>query len=292
VYEPADGPAQIVVAGAVELTGYQAKTGERLWWVRGVTTAPAVLPLIADGAVYTLEPAGGGVNPFSQMLAQFDKDKDGKIELAEVSGDSLAEKLWYRIFKSIDKHIGNDDGVVTAEEWDRAFNPSQPAGGLVRTRLGGKGDVSATHVVWRVSKGLPYVTAPLLYDHILYVIRNGGILSTFDPETGKLLREARLKDAIGEYYAQPVAADGKIYFVNKDGKVTVIRPGENWEQLWTGDLEEQVIATPAIAGSRIYLRTQGTLYCFGVKESPKQSKLRSRNTTRRLAIFSTPAAGR
>ena len=74
-----------------------------------------------------------------------------------------------------------------------------------------------------------------------------------------------MKDAIGDYYASPVAADGKIYFVNKEGKVTVIRAGANWEILSSGDLDEQVIAAPAIADSRIYIRTEGTLYCFGSK---------------------------
>ena len=85
------------------------------------------------------------------------------------------------------------------------------------------------------------------------------------PQARQLLREARLKDAVGEYYASPVAGDSKVYFVNKDGKVSVIRAGANWEMLSTGDLDEQVIATPAIAGSRIYIRTDDNLYCFGVK---------------------------
>jgi outer membrane protein assembly factor BamB len=159
---------------------------------------------------------------------------------------------------------GNNDGAVTEEEWNKAFAPMNTAGGLVRTRLDGKGDVTASNVMWRYTKGLPYVTAPLLYDNILYVVRNGGILTTIDPATGKLMKEARLKDAIGDYYAQPVAGDGKIYFINKDGKATVIRPGAEWEQLSTADLDEQVIATPAIADNRIYIRTEGTLYCFGV----------------------------
>jgi outer membrane protein assembly factor BamB len=109
------------------------------------------------------------------------------------------------------------------------------------------------------------VTAPLLYQKVLYVIRDGGILSAFDPDTGKVLREERLKDGIGEYYAQPVAGDGKIYFINKEGKVSVIKAGARWEMLSSGDLDEQVIATPAIAGGRMYVRTEGTLYCFGEK---------------------------
>ena len=261
VYHPPHAPAQIVVAGAMELTGYQANTGERLWWLRGVTIGPAALPLVSEGSVFTLEPIGAPPE-FKQMLAGFDKNRNGMIELSEVTGDTVNDRIMYRLFKSIDKISGNGDAVLTAEEWNRAFDPNQPGGGLVRSRLDGKGDVSSTHVAWRYSKGLPYVTAPLLYENVLYVIRNGGILSTIDPLTGKLLQESRLKDAIGEYYAQPVAGDGKIYFVSKDGKVTVIQSGAAWRQLSSADLQEQVIATPAIAGSRLYIRTEGTLYCF------------------------------
>ncbi len=264
LYEPRGGPAQIVVAGAVELTGYDARNGERLWWARGVTYGPANLPLVAGESVYTMEPSGGGAPPFAGMLTKFDKDKNGKIEIAEVTGEAAGDQIMLRIFKSVDKNSGNGDGVVVEEEFKNAFN-SGTSGGLVRTKLGGKGDVSATHVGWRHTKGLPYVTAPLLYSGALYVIRNGGILSTFNPETGELLREERLKDAIGDYYAQPVAGDGKVYFVNHEGKVTVIQAGEKWEVLSSGELDEKVIATPAISGGHIFVRTDGTLYCFGVK---------------------------
>ena len=139
------------------------------------------------------------------------------------------------------------------------------AGGLVRTRLNGKGDVTQSNIAWRYTKGLSYLAGALLYNDVLYVIRDGGILSTFNPQTGALLRQERLKDAIGDYYASPVASDGKIYVVNREGKVTVIRAGADWEPLSTSDLAEQVIAAPAIADSRIYIRTETTLYCFGMQ---------------------------
>jgi outer membrane protein assembly factor BamB len=270
LYTPADGPTQIVVAGAVELTGYQAKTGERLWWARGVTNGPAAPPLIAGDSIYTLEPTDVEPPPFSQMLKQYDKNKNGKIELAEI-GDSVNDKIMYRLFKAADKINGNGDGVVTEEEWNRSFVFAN--GGLVRTRLNGKGDVTQTHIAWRYTKGLPYLTGPLLYNDVLYVIRTGGILATFNPETGELLRQERLKDAIGDYYASPVAGDGKIYFVSKEGKVTVIRAAANRETLSTGDLDEQVIAAPAIADSLIYIRTEGTLYCFGTEPRASASGL-------------------
>ena len=87
-------------------------------------------------------------------------------------------------------------------------------------------------------------------------------MTTFNPRTGSLLREARLKDAIGDYYASPVAGDGKIYFVSKDGKATVIRKGADWEILAVNDLEDDTFATPAIFDNKLYLRTRGMLYCF------------------------------
>jgi len=265
LYKPTDGPLQIIVAGAMELTGYQAKTGERLWWARGVSVGPAVLPLISGDYVYTLEPVLDG-GPFKPMLAQFDKDKDNQINIATEVPDTTNGAIMRRLFTGIDKNVGNGDGILTEEEWDRAMNPKEKPGGLIRTRLGGKGDVTSTHVGWRYTKGLPYVLAPLIYQNVMYVIRNGGILTTLDPETGEQLREERLKDALGEYYAQPVAADGKIYFINKEGKATVIRAGKDWEKLSSSDFAEQVVATPAIANSRIYVRTEETLYCFAAQK--------------------------
>jgi outer membrane protein assembly factor BamB len=266
LYQPARGPEQIVVAGAVELTGYEAKTGKRLWWARGVTTGPAALPLVSGESVFTIEPANGSDEPtdFATFSKEYDKNGNGKIELSEL-GDNLHDKIMYRVFQSIDKNSGNGDGVVTAEEFNKAFNATEPGGGLVRTRIGGAGDVTKSNVVWRHTKGVPYVLAALVYDGVLYSIRGGGILTTFDPETGKVLHEERLKNALGEYYAQPVAGDGKVYFVSKEGKVSVIKAGASWEMLSSGDLEEDVIATPAIAGSRIYVRTEEALYCFGAR---------------------------
>jgi len=267
LYKPAGGPEQIIVCGAVELTGYQAKTGERIWWARGVTMGPAVLPLVHGDSVYTLEPASGeSASPFAPMLKQFDKDGDGKIQLkAELVGDATNVKIMQRLMGSMDRLTGDNDGVLTEAEWTKSFSPAEKTGGLVRTRLGGKGDVTGSHIAWRYTRGLPYVLAPLLYENILYVIRNGGILATIDPETGKMLNEARLKDALGEYYAQPVAGDGKLYFIGKEGKASVVKAGEKWELLSSGSFDEQVVATPAIADGRIFVRTNGALYCFAAK---------------------------
>lgn len=267
LYQPKSGPAQLIVAGAMELTGYQAKTGERLWWAYGVTRGPAALPLVSGDSVFTIETTGADGPPptFNSMAGPYDANKDNKVEIAtEMTGTKLNDEIYRRIFKGIDKNLGNDDGILTVEEFDKSWDPASPGGGFVRTRLGGKGDVSKTHIGWRQMKSLPYVTAPLLLGDTLYVVRNGGILATYKAETGDVIKQERLKDAPGEYYASPVFADGKIYFASKDGKVTVIKPGADgsWETLASADLDEQIIASPAIADNRIYIRTDQTLYSF------------------------------
>jgi outer membrane protein assembly factor BamB len=247
---------QVVVAGAEELTGYRAKTGERVWWAHGVTAQPAAPPFVLGDSVYTVESAGESWPSFSVPLGLLDKNQNRKIEAGEYASDPV----WGRQLISIDKNLGDGDQDITEEEYQKAEKVN--GGGLVRTRLGGTGDVSQSHIVWRHTKGTETIAGALLYQNILYLIKDG-IVSTFEPESGKLLRQERVKNALGSYYASPVAADGKIYLVNLEGKVTVLKAGADWQILSTGDLGEQVSATPAIADSCIYFRTDETLFCFG-----------------------------
>ncbi len=265
VYKAKDGRTLVLAAGALEATAYDAKTGERVWWARGIGTYPAAPVLVAGGAMYTIEPYGdgGGAPPWSDTTSKYDANKDGVVELSEVTGDAAGVVIWRRILTSIDRNTGNKDGKVTEEEFKAGFVPPAGSGGLVRLKPEGKGDVTRSAVVWRYTKGVPYVTAPLLYKDVLWVVRNGGILMTLDPETGKVLKEARLTGAIGEYYAQPVAAEDRVYFVSKDGKVSVTTAKAEWDIVTTADLAEDVISTPAIADSRIYIRTDRSLWCFG-----------------------------
>jgi outer membrane protein assembly factor BamB len=273
-YAPADGPVQIVVAGALELTAYDAGSGARIWWAPGVASFPAAPPFVAGDSVFTVEP-GGGVSwpPFTEPLTQFDANKDGRIEIAEAASDPI----WARSLKGIDDNLGNRDGIVTKEEYATADGGAND-GGLVRTRLGGKGDVRKTNVVWRQDKGMPFLSGALLYHGVLSVVRNA-VVSAFDPETGKLLNQQRLKNALGEYYASPVAGDGKIYIASLDGKVTVLRAGADAEVVSTGDLGEPVVATPAIADGRVLIRTEKTLYAFAGARPIKDARGETRSSS-------------
>ncbi|MCP5113232.1 MAG: PQQ-binding-like beta-propeller repeat protein [bacterium] len=129
-------------------------------------------------------------------------------------------------------------------------------------KLGGEGDLTESNRLWTNTRSIPNVPSPLFYRGVLYTLKEGGILSSFDIKTGKILKQARVDGALGRYYASPIAADGKLYTVSEEGKVGVIRAGAEWEQITTNTMEDGTKSTPAIADGRIYLRTYSALYCF------------------------------
>jgi len=258
---PAISKDVVIVAGALELTGYDLATGKRVWLARGVSQYAAASPFIAGDSVYSVEPAGLSWPPYDEPLRLFDKNKDRKIEFSEMDEDQVA---WSRSLKGIDRNIGNRDNVLTEEEYKQA-SWDENSGGLARTKLGGSGNIGQSQVMWRNTKGMPFLTGALLYKNVLYAI-DDGILSTFDPETGKRLRQEKLSEAPGDYYASPIAGDDKLYLVSLKGKITVIKADPNWTILSTGDLGEEVIATPAIADEKIYIRSVNSLYCFANKK--------------------------
>ena len=92
--------------------------------------------------------------------------------------------------------------------------------------------------------------------------KTGGIITSLDPATGRILKQGRSPGGLGEYYASPVAADGKVFLANTEGKITVLKAGAEWEVLAVNEINEEVNATPALSDGRVYVRTHGTLYCF------------------------------
>jgi outer membrane protein assembly factor BamB len=119
--------------------------------------------------------------------------------------------------------------------------------------------------VWRYEKSfIAVVPSPLYYQGVLYVLKNGGLLTAFDPKTGKVEKASRVAGALGGYSSSPVAAEGKIFIASEEGKVTVLKAGVDWEVMQISDLEEGCYATPALANGSIYLRTNDALYRFGV----------------------------
>jgi outer membrane protein assembly factor BamB len=199
--------------------------------------------------------------PFEATLKEFDADKDNRVQREEIKKNPEA----YEHFGWLD---ANNDGYVDREEYDFVRGTSAFGHGLTAVRLGGSqqsGDITASSVAWRLKKNYPDIPAPLLYDGVLYFMKSGGIISSVDPVRGDFLKTDRTKSALEEYYASPVAGDGKVFMVSLSGKVTVLKAAAQWEILSVNDLGEESWATPAIAGGNIYIRTNNALYSFGEK---------------------------
>ena len=125
-----------------------------------------------------------------------------------------------------------------------------------------KGDLTETHVLWQMDRSVPVVSSPLLYQGVLYTIKDGGILSALDPVSGQIHKQARLPGAIDNYFASPVAADSKIFVVSETGKLSVVKAGKEWELLSLNDLNEPCYATPALADSRTLPSYQDNVVLF------------------------------
>jgi outer membrane protein assembly factor BamB len=257
VYQAADGSKRLVVSGPLEVVGYEPASGKRLWWISGVTNAPICVPIVRHDRVFVCEELGAPM-PFS-FLAKYDKNKDGKISLEEVKSSVPMTRLVGRI----DRGWGNHTGVIGPAEWDKAWATILNKGGLVALQLGGSGDVTKTNIRWTYGKGMPLISSPVLYDDLIYVVRDGGILTTFEASSGKLVKQARLQGHGGKYYASPIAADGKIFLLDTEGGLSVVKAGRDWATLATSDLGEKCWATPAICDGRLFVRTDKSIYCFG-----------------------------
>jgi outer membrane protein assembly factor BamB len=264
LYRPASGPAQIVAPGSFRMDAYSAKTGESLWWVGGLPSEMKAGPIFGDDAVYVSgysspinEPGQQVMLPgYDEVMATRDKNKDGRLTKDEV------DEATSTIFPYVDL---DRDGSLSRAEWAKNQAGMAAENALIAFRLGGKGEFTREGFKWKHRRSIPQLPTTLLYRNVLYMINDGGILTTLDPATGTVLKQGRLRAAVDQYYASPVAADGKVFFASRTGILSVLKAGGEQEVLGVNDLDEEIAATPAIADGRIYVRTSGSLYCFGAR---------------------------
>lgn len=259
VFRPTSGPPQLIVLGTTSLDAYDLTSGERRWWMPLRSGGSLGTP-VAQGDTLLVSTAGSdepNLPPFESYLAKYDKDGDGRLSAEEFRADP-----------ELGEHFGwldtGDDGFIDAKEWNEARAPGKGDYGAVALRPGdAKGELDQAAVLWRVKKSLPYIPAPIVYQGVYYLVRSGGIITSLDPETGKVLKQGRSNGAAGAYYVSPVAADGKLFLANEEGKITVLKAGPEWDVLAVNDLGEEIHATPALGDGRLYVRTRSSLYCFG-----------------------------
>jgi outer membrane protein assembly factor BamB len=128
---------------------------------------------------------------------------------------------------------------------------------LLAVRPDGKGDVAASHVAWRFGKGAPSKPSILLVGDLIFMVNDAGIVGTVEAKTGELVWRGRVD---GTYSASPIAAGGRIYTFSEDGKTTVLEAGREFKVLAENFLEDGFMASPAVDGRALYLRTRTHVY--------------------------------
>jgi outer membrane protein assembly factor BamB len=259
-----EGHPEILVAGALQLCAYDPANGERLWWGNGLARIVIPMPVIDGATIYVASWSPGGdagkrlaLDPWPTALAKWDKNQDGKLSKAEIDDREVLERF-YRMDL-------NQDGLLDQKEWERHaafFSHAQNA--VLALKPSGRGELPDNAVMWKHSRGVPYVASPVLHQGILWFVKDGGIVTKLDAATGRLLQEERV-GAVGNYFASPVIGDGKVYFASESGTVSVVAEEQDWRVLSSRDFHEKIYATPAIAPDRLYIRTEQALYCFGGK---------------------------
>jgi outer membrane protein assembly factor BamB len=125
-------------------------------------------------------------------------------------------------------------------------------------RAGGSGDAQS-NILWSASGGASYVPSILYYEGLLYITNEIGVVTCIDAKTGESVWRERLG---GVFFASPVAGDGKIYMVSETGESFVLKAGREAVVLAKNDLGERFLASPAISNGRLFLRSDGALFCI------------------------------
>jgi outer membrane protein assembly factor BamB len=265
---------QLILHRAGVIESYQISNGARLWSMPE-NTSGASTPVASDDVLYVStwnnlgeDDQRPALPDFAAMVKKYDKNGDGAISETEFPNnllytarpglETIPNSQNYVSFRSVDR---NRDGVLDEAEWETFRNRVSTMAsdhGLLAIRI----DKDKPIVIWRENTSIPEVPSPLLYKGRLFLVRNGGVATCLDAATGRVIYRARV-GAPGAYFASPIGADGRVYLVSSEGIVTVIAAdGDQLKVLARNELSEDMIATPAIDGNSIYIRTLRNLLAF------------------------------
>lgn len=224
------------------LVALDKKSGTQKWSARGINEswhAPLVVPVAGKAEV---------IAACIQEVKAFDADTGAQLWTCKTGIG------WYMCPTPLTR-----DGIVYA------IGGRNPQNGLA-IRAGGRGDVTGSHLVWKINKGSNVPTPVLHGDHLYWAHENLGVVYCASAKTGDIVYEERLNPNPGQIYASPVLADGKLYYLGRQGRMVVVAASPKFAVLGESTLENNrgvFNATPAFDGSRLLLRSNRALYAIG-----------------------------
>lgn len=256
------GRTELLIAGSLQLASYDPADGQKLWWFDGLSRLVDSTPVVVNGEIYfaTWTPGGDSddrirMESFEMALSSFDRNSDleiGKDEFPE--GNAILER-----FFRIDL---NQNQKLDRKEWEKhamVFERAQNIAASIRP--GTRGALPDENVNWTYTRSLPTVPSSVVYDGVLYMVKDSGIITSLDASTGELLKQGRAIGR-GNYYSSIVAGDDKVYLISENGVVTILQAGRDWTILGSHDFEERIMATPVFGDGIMLIRTDSALYAF------------------------------
>jgi len=255
------GKPQILVAGALRLTSYEPEHGSTLWSIDGLARIVIPTPVTSGPMIYMASWSPGGdagkrleLAAWPTALAKWDANHDGKLSRSEIDDHEVLDRFFRMDL--------DQDGLLDQKEWERhaqVFRRAQNA--ILALRPNGGGELPSSVQLWKYQRGVPYVATPVLVNGMLWMVKEGGIVTKLESDTGKLLQEERVP-GFGNYFSSPVTGDGKVYFASEAGTVSVLAAEREWRVISSHDFHEKIYATPVLDHGRLFLRTDRNLYCF------------------------------
>ena len=256
------GTEELIVPGSIWLKSYRLADGHELWTYSGTSRVACSSPVAGGDLLFSASWNVGGdadsrvtMPPFEEFMTGLGKSPDALLTRDELPPGPVRDR-----FSQMDL---DKNGKVPREEWEGMRAMFARAGNaLLAIRPGGRDDLTATHLAWKSTRSLPYVSSPLFYQGRLYTVKNGGLASCYEAATGQVFYQDERLDAPGEYYASPIAGHDRLYLASEHGAMLVLAAGDTLHILARTEFGEPIMATPAIIGDTLYVRTARNLYAF------------------------------
>lgn len=257
------GRTDLVVAGSGRLQGYHPLTGKELWSCKSLVRTIMTSPVVRDGVIYvSVQSYGDETRTLKFALLEWlDTNQDGTLSRPEVPRE------FHQRFDQSDR---DQNGTLDEPELETAFQSSSNLVGggttIQAVRGGGVGDVTETHMIWNIHNRSPSnLSSPLVVGQQLFVVKKGGLSSSFAAATGETQWELKRIRNVGDYFGSPVAGDGKIFVPGENGFIVVLEQGPELKILAKNDIGENCLSTPAIADGRLFVRGRESLFCFAIE---------------------------
>lgn len=272
---------QVILHRSFQLEALSLKDGEHSWKIEIGTTGNST-PIIVNDTLYVNcwynfgTPAQfDSIPEFKNMLSDHDLNKNQKIDANEIPpelamfrrpglGIPIKEDTLSSLHDWANGFDTDKDSSFTEAEWT-SFRDMQLSflknHALLAVKLNRNNTDETPQIIWTENENVAEVPSLIKSGNRIYMVTNGGIVTSLDSKTGHLIFRDRLR-APGAYLSSPLLAGGNIYFASYNGKVTIIKPGDKLKIISQGDLDGKIGASPVALDRYLFIRTDSALFAF------------------------------